>query len=86
MARQQPYNKIFDEEEYKKVNRENKDLLDDFIIECKATKKKPSTIAQYYNDGRIVLLYIKQKLDNRSILEVREIFVILHFIILKNWE
>ena len=44
MARQQPYNKIFDEEEYKKVNRENKDLLDD-IIECKATKKKPSTIA-----------------------------------------
>jgi hypothetical protein len=45
MARQQPYNKIFDEEEYKKVNRENKDLLDDFIIECKATKKKPSTIA-----------------------------------------
>ena len=68
MARQQPYNKIFDEEEYKKVNRENKDLLDDFIIECKATKKKPSTIAQYYNDGRIVLLYIKQKLDNRSIL------------------
>nr|DAZ23744.1 MAG TPA: hypothetical protein [Caudoviricetes sp.] len=45
LARQQPYNKIFDEEEYKKVNRENKDLLDDFIIECKATKKKPSTIA-----------------------------------------
>lgn len=70
LARQQPYNKIFDEEEYKKVNRENKDLLDDFIIECKATKKKPSTIAQYYNDGRIVLLYIKQKLDNKSILEL----------------
>lgn len=72
MARHQPYNKIFDEEEYKLVNPENKDLLDDFMIECKATKKKPSTIAQYYNDGRIVLLYIKNKLDNRSILDLNK--------------
>ena len=45
MARHQPYNKIFDEEEYKLVNPEKKDLLDDFMIECKATKKKTSTIA-----------------------------------------
>ena len=32
----QPYNKLFNEEEYKEVNQENKDLLQDFLTECRA--------------------------------------------------
>lgn len=66
----QPYNKLFNEEEYKEVNQENKDLLQDFLTECRALKKKPSTISQYHFDGRLVLLYIKRKLGNKSILEL----------------
>ena len=66
----QPHNKLFNEEEYKDVNQENKDLLQDFLTECRALKKKPSTISQYHFDGRLVLLYIKRKLGNKSILEL----------------
>ena len=66
----QPYNKLFNQGEYKEVNQENKDLLQDYLTECSAIKKKPSTISQYHFDGRLVLLYIKRKLGNKSILEL----------------
>lgn len=64
------YNRIFDEEEWKEVNEENKDIMYDFIEEYKQRKMKASTIKQYENDLRIVMTFIKRKLKNRSILEL----------------
>ena len=39
----QPYNKIYTLERWEAVNRENKDLIDDFITECKAQRKSEGT-------------------------------------------
>lgn len=64
------YNRIFDEEEWKLVNQVNIDIMEDFLEEYTQRKKKPSTISQYRYDLRIVFLYIKRKLKNRSILEL----------------
>lgn len=72
MARGKVYNRIYDENLWSQVNQENKDLLDDFLIELKARKKKKSTIDQYFNDGRIILIYILKELKNKSILELNK--------------
>lgn len=64
------YNKIFNEKDWDEVNKENKDIMDDYILECKARKKKPGTISQYTNDLRIILIYILKQCKNKSILEL----------------
>src|SRR5690625_3023966 len=64
------YNRIFDEEEWKLVNPDNIDIMEDFLEEYTQRRMKPSTIKQYRYDLRIVFLYIKRKLKNRSILEL----------------
>lgn len=64
------YNRIFDEQEWKEVNPENILIMNDYLEEYIQRKKKATTIAQYRNDLRIVLLYIKRKLNNKNILEL----------------
>ncbi len=64
------YNRIFDEQEWKEVNPDNIAIMEDYLEEYTQRKKKPTTIAQYRNDLRIVLLYIKRKVNNKSILEL----------------
>lgn len=66
------YNRIFNEEEWVIVNKDNKNLMYDFIIELKARKKKKGTIDQYSNDIRIILIYILRQLKNKSILELNK--------------
>ncbi len=64
------YNKVFNETDWAKVNEVNISILDDFILECRQQQKKPSTLKQYYNDGRIILIYILHNCKNQSILEL----------------
>lgn len=64
------YNRIYTEEEYESVNKLNKHIIEDFLEEYKQRKIKESTIKQYYNDLRIIMLYIKRQLDNKSIFEL----------------
>ena len=64
------YNKIYTPELYEQVNPVNKEILDDFIMEYKQRKKAKSTVSQYYFDLRIILIYILQKYNNKSILEL----------------
>jgi len=64
------YNRIFDEQEWKEVNPDNILVMEDYLEEYTQRKKKPTTIAQYRNDLRIVLLYIKRKIGNKYILEL----------------
>lgn len=72
MARGKVYNRIYSEELWNQVNQDNKDLLDDFLIEKKSQKKKQSTIDQYKYDGQYVLIYILKELKNKSILELNK--------------
>lgn len=66
----QVYNKIFDSEKWDKVNKENKAIIDDYIMELKAQKKSQGTIKQYFNDLRIVAIYVLEMCDNRSFIEL----------------
>lgn len=64
------YNYIFDAKEWELVNPLNKEIMEDYKMELKQKKKSKGTIDQYYNDWRIVMLYIYRKLNNKYILEL----------------
>ncbi|MGD7047090.1 tyrosine-type recombinase/integrase [Rossellomorea marisflavi] len=66
------YNRIFNEDEWEEVNKENKLMIEDFIEEYRQRKIKDSTIKQYMNDLRIVMIYILRKLENKSIIELNK--------------
>lgn len=72
MGRGRVYNSIFNEEEWKQVNPENKLMIDDYLEEYRSRKIKESTLKQYFNDLRIIMIYILRKLNNRSILELNK--------------
>ena len=64
------YNRIFTEEKWALVNKENKAILEDFLTEYKQQKKSQGTIDGYYQDLRIVLIKIMEEFGNKSILEM----------------
>lgn len=66
------YNRIFNEEDWENVNKENKLIMEDYLEEYKQRKIKPSTISQYKNDLRIVFIYILRELNNNSILNLKK--------------
>lgn len=66
------YNKIFNEADWENVLEFNKEVLQDFLMEYKQQQKKPSTLKQYYNDGRIILIYILHNCGNQSILDLKK--------------
>ena len=66
------YNKIYTDEDWALVNKENKDIMEDYLLEYKSRKKKESTLKQYRNDLRIVLIYILKNCDNRPITDLNK--------------
>lgn len=72
MARGKVYNRIFNDEEWAIVNEENKLMIEDFLEEYRQRKKKESTLTQYFNDLRIVMIYILRKLQNKPITELNK--------------
>ena len=64
------YNRIYNDSDWELVNRENKDIMEDFLLEYKSRKKKESTLKQYRNDLRIILIYILKNCDNKSITDL----------------
>lgn len=66
------YNKFFDEAKWEQVNKYNKDLMEDFLTELRAQKKKDGTIKQYKNDLRIILIYIYDELENKPIHKLKK--------------
>lgn len=64
------YNKIYTQEKWDKVNSENKNIIDDFMLEYKQQKKSEQTLKQYFNDLRIIAILIMEQFNNKSILEM----------------
>ena len=52
------YNRFYDETKWNNVPKFNKDLINDFLLELKASGKSKNTIDQYFNDLRIICIYI----------------------------
>lgn len=72
MKRGRVYNRIYTPELWEQVNKQNKDILNDFMAEYRQRKKSKGTIEGYFQDLRIVFIYILKQLDNKSILELRK--------------
>jgi len=68
MTRENVYNKFFDKEIWEKVNQDNKDLLADFMLELKQSKKSQGTVYQYEKDIMSAFIYIYKFLNNCSVL------------------
>lgn len=64
------YNKIFTPEKWEQVNKVNKDIVEDFLLEYKQQKKSQTTIDAYFQDLRIILIKILEDFENKSILEM----------------
>jgi len=66
------YNKIYTDLEWQDINQENKNIIADYIEEYRQRKMKASTIEQYFNDLRIILIYIKRFCNNKCIFELNK--------------
>lgn len=69
-GRNQIYNSFYTQKDWELVNPLNKDLLEDYLQKCKQRGRADSTIYQYRNDLRILMLYILKKKRNRYVLEL----------------
>lgn len=65
-------NNLFDEKIWENVNRENKELLDDYILELKSKGRAHKTIYQYSADIRAFYCWIAKNQDNKSILDLKK--------------
>ena len=64
------YNRIYTPEKWELVNKENKDILEDFLTEYKQRKMSKTTINAYWNDLRLVFIKILDDFENKSILQL----------------
>ena len=64
------YNNFYTPELWEQVNKENKHILEDFLAEYKQRKKSKNTISSYFQDLRIILIYILKEHGNKSVLEM----------------
>ena len=70
MVRGRIYNNFYTPELWEQVNKENKHILEDFLAEYKQRKKSKNTISSYFQDLRIILIYILKEHGNKSVLEM----------------
>jgi integrase/recombinase XerD len=64
------YNKLYTDEEWEIVNKVNKAIIQDFLEEYQQRKMKKSTLVQYANNLRILMIFINRYCKNKSILDL----------------
>jgi len=72
MKKEHVYNNFFDPEIWEKVNNDNKELIEDYLLELKQNKKADGTISQYKGDLKILAMYVYKSLENKSFLEINK--------------
>ena len=66
------YNRFYTKQKWEQVNKYNKELMNDFLLELKAQKKSEGTRKQYMNDLIIVFIYILEEEDNKPIYKLKK--------------
>lgn len=66
------YNRFYTKQKWEQVNKYNKELMNDFLLELKSQKKSEGTRKQYKNDLRIVFIYILEEEDNKPIYKLKK--------------
>ena len=64
--------RIFSEEIWANVNKENKSILEDYVLELKSKKKSEGTIYQYTADLKMFFCWACENLKNKPILELKK--------------
>lgn len=65
-------NNLYSNEVYEKVNKESKDILEDYILELKARGRAKKTIEQYVFDIKMAYCYFQENNSNKSILDLKK--------------
>ncbi|MGL5715726.1 MAG: tyrosine-type recombinase/integrase [Paraclostridium sp.] len=66
------YNRVFTKKKWEQVNKYNKELMEDYLMELRAQKKSEGTRKQYMNDLRIIFIYILENEDNKPIHKLKK--------------
>lgn len=72
MGRKTVYNKIYNEDDWEKVNPQNKDLFNQWQTYLMSTDKSKGTIKQYYNDLRILAIFLMKNGGNKFIVDLNK--------------
>lgn len=64
------YNRTYTPELWEQVNPENKAIMEDFLAEYKQRKKAKGTIDGYFQDLRIILIYVLKEHKNKYVLDM----------------
>ncbi|MFS0643670.1 tyrosine-type recombinase/integrase [Siminovitchia sp. 179-K 8D1 HS] len=70
MARKTVYNRIFNEKDWAEVNPKNKQLFDEWKMYLMSVNKSEGTINQYYNDLRILAIFLLKHCQNKFIVDL----------------
>lgn len=68
----QVYNMFFDKDKWDKISGYNKDLIEDYMLEMKSQGRAQGTIKQYYNNLRIICIYIYDELGNKEFYKLKK--------------
>lgn len=63
---------VYTKEKWMSVNKKNKSLLEDFLLEMKSNKKSPSSIQQYRCDMKMIYCHMLDEFDNAYILDLKK--------------
>lgn len=72
MQEKQVYNKIYCPKKWEQVNKYNKRMMEDYLLDLRAKRRSQGTIDQYKNDLRILFIYIFDELDNVPIHKLKK--------------
>lgn len=65
-------NSFYDAAIYEQVNKTNKEMLQDYILEMKSKRKSDGTIFQYTSDIKMFYCWVFKEADNKSILRLKK--------------
>lgn len=78
-------NNLYNKEVYEnKVNKNNKDLLNDYVLELKSKGRSEKTIYQYKSDIKAFYCWLEKEMDNAYILDLKKRAFRQFFLMLKE--
>jgi len=72
MARGTVYNNIVSDEKWKEVNKENKELLSEWLVYLTSVDRSHETISQYENDLRIFFVWMLENAGNKFFIDINK--------------
>ena len=72
MGRKTVYNELYTPEKWEKVNKENIQLLEDFLEYKKSSDKSPQTIEQYYQMIRLFFCWNLDYNNNKFFVDIKK--------------